>query len=376
MGTQGSAERSAPSVDPSPTPSSARGALSRLARPSRLPALSRIDFADLANRYGLLFALGLLIAVFSAILPTTFFTAINFQTILGSQAVLVVLTLGLLIPLTAGEFDLSIAGVLTLSTVLVGYLNVDYGWPIGLAVVTALCAGVFVALVNVFFVLVIGIESIVVTLGTGTLLVGASLGINNITIGGISQNLVNAARDELFGIQLVFYYGLALVVLIWYMFEYTPLGRYLYFVGAGREVARLSGIRVDAIRAGSLVASGFMGALAGVLLAGVLGASDPNVGGSYLLPAFAGAFLGATAIVPGRFNAWGSFVAVYFLVTGITGLELLGLSGWIEQVFYGGSLVLAVALARLAAKRRRAVDEESAATDVHGPDQSIGGIGG
>src|SRR5581483_6228395 len=116
----------------------------------------------------------------------------------------------------------------------------------------------------------------------------------------------------------------------------------------GRDVARLSGIRVDLIRGATLMFSAVLAALAGILLAGQLGSSDPNAANQYLLPAFAAAFLGATAITPGRFNAWGSFVAVYFLLTGITGLELLGLSGWIEQVFYGGSLAVAVTLSRLA----------------------------
>ncbi|HEY2055670.1 MAG TPA: ABC transporter permease, partial [Solirubrobacterales bacterium] len=94
-----------------------------------------------------------------------------------------------------------------------------------------------------------------------------------------------------------------------------------------------------------------LAAAAGVALAGVLGSSDSSVGGKYLLPAFAAAFLGSTAIRPGRFNPWGAFAAVYFLATGITGLQLEGLSGWIEQVFYGGSLVIAVVAARLAGRR-------------------------
>lgn len=316
--------------------------------PRRRPSL-----ADLGSRFGLLLAWAAVIVAFSIARPETFATAANFQTIFGSQAVLLVVTLGLLVALTAGEFDLSIAGVLNMSLVLVGYLNVVQGWPIALAVAVALGSGLIVGLVNAFFVLVIGIESIVVTLGTGTLLLGLSLGINNLSIGGISDGLVSIVREELFGIQLGFYYGLALTFLVWYVFRFTPLGRYVFFVGAGRDVARLAGIRVDMIRAGALMTSAFAAALGGVLLAGLLGASDPNAGSGYLLPAFAGAFLGSTAITPGRFNPWGSFIAVYFLVTGITGLQLMGLSGWIEQVFYGGSLVLAVTFSRLAARRQR-----------------------
>jgi ribose transport system permease protein len=319
-----------------------------------VPRRRERQIAHFASTYGLIVAWIVVIGIFSVLRPSTFFTIVNFQTIFDSQATLLLLTLALIIPLTAGEFDLSVPGVLGVSVVLVGYLNVIHGWPIGWAILAALLAGLGVALVNVFFILVVGVESIVVTLGMGTFLAGAAFGINNLAVGGISQSLVSAARYQILGIQLIFYYGLALTVIVWYVFTYTPLGRYLYFVGAGRDVARLSGVRVDMIRAGSLIAASLISAAAGVLLAGVLGSSDPNASSNYLLPAFAAAFLGATAITPGRFNAWGSFIAVYFLVTGITGLELLGLSGWIEQVFYGASLVAAVAFSTLAGRRRAA----------------------
>jgi ribose transport system permease protein len=316
------------------------------------------------STFGLVFAWVVVIAIFSALRPDTFFTTINFQTIFDSQAVLLILTIALILPLTAGEFDLSVAGVLGIALVLVGYLNVLHHWPIWAAVVVALLAGLTVGLINVFFILVVGVESIVVTLGMGTLLTGAAFGINNLAIGGVSHTLVNVVRTQVFGLQLIFFYGLALTVAVWYVFRFTPLGRYLYFVGAGRDVARLSGVRVDLIRAGSLIAASLLSAVAGVLLAGLLGAADPNASASYLLPAFAAAFLGATALTPGRFNAWGTFIAVYFLVTGITGLEIVGLSGWIEQVFYGASLVAAVTFSRLAG--RRAASRVATASEAAG----------
>jgi ribose transport system permease protein len=286
--------------------------------------------------------------------PDTFPTVANFQTIFSSQAVLLVLTLGLLPSLAAGEYDLSVAGMLGLSLVLVGYLNVIHGWPIGWSITMALAAGVLVGVVNLVFIIFLGINSLVVTLGTGTVLAGVALGINNLSYGGIPGGLVSSMRASLFGLQAAFYYALALTIALWYMFRFTPLGRYLYFVGAGRAVARLTGIRVNLIRGGSLVFASVIAAFAGVMLAGTDGGVDPTVGPTFLLPAFAGAFLGATTITPGRFNAWGTFIAVYFLVTGITGLELAGLSGWIEQVFYGGSLVVAVAISRLGSIRRGA----------------------
>ncbi len=310
-----------------------------------------VSKTDLLRRYGILPFWLAIIVVFSLLRPDTFFTFGNLQTILGSQAVLLIIALGLLIPLAAGEFDVSISGVAGLSLTLVGWLNVIHHVAIGWCVLIGLAAGLLVGAVNAFFVVVARVDSFIATLGSGTLLVGVSVGINSQSTGGISQGFVNLSHTNLLGIPLAFYFGLVLCVIVWYLFSQTPLGRYLYFVGAGREVAQLSGINVNRIRAGSFIASSFIAALGGVVLASWLGASDPNVASTYLLPAFAAAFLGSTAIVPGRFNAWGTFVSVYFLVTGITGLELVGLAGWIEQVFYGASLVLAVAIARLGERR-------------------------
>jgi ribose transport system permease protein len=312
---------------------------------------SRAPLARPRRRFGILLVWLAIIVVFSALRPATFATTGNLQTILGSQAVLLIIALGLIFPLAAGEFDVSVSGTAGLSLTLVGWLNVIHGVPIGWCVLVALASGLLVGAVNAFFVVAARVESFIATLGMGTALAGVSLGINSQSTGGISQGFVNLSHRTLLGVPLAFYFGLGLCVVVWYLFAHTPLGRYLYFVGAGREVAQLSGINVDRTRATTFLVSGFVAALAGVILASWLGASDPNVSSTYLLPAFAAAFLGSTAIVPGRFNAWGTFVAVYFLVTGITGLELLGLAGWIEQVFYGASLVLAVAIARLGERR-------------------------
>ena len=152
---------------------------------------------------------------------------------------------------------------------------------------------------------------------------------------------------RLFGIPYAFYYSLAAAVVMWYVFDYTPLGRRLLFVGRGREVARLNGIAVDRVRLGALITSAVMSAAAGILYAGVLGSADPYSGLNFLLPAFAAAFLGATTIQPGRFNPWGAVFAVYFLATGITGLSMLGIPLWVTNVFNGGALILAVTISQL-----------------------------
>lgn len=304
---------------------------------------------DWIEQLGLFIAWAATIAVFGALQPQTFLTWANFSTIFGSQAVLVVLTLGLIIPLTTGDYDLSIASVLTLSSMTVAVLNVNHGAPIAAAVAIALAVGIVTGLLNGFFILYFRIHSLIVTLGIGTFLHGITLWISDsMTLSGIDSGLVNAVIVwRLFGIPLEFYYAMLVCLVIWYVFSYTALGRRLLFVGRGRDVARLSGIHVDRVRWGALVTSGFLGSLAGVLYAGTTGAADPSSGMSFLLPAFAASFLGATSIVPGRFNPWGATVAVYFLVTGITGLSILGISTFVQDLFYGGALVIAVTLSQI-----------------------------
>jgi ribose transport system permease protein len=309
--------------------------------------------ADLLERYALLAVWGIVVAVFGSLRPDTFLTTANFSTIFGSQAILVVLTLALLPPLTAGDYDLSVAATLTLSCMTLAILNVNYGWSIGAAIALALAVGLAVGVLNGAIVVLLGIDSLIVTLGTSTFLSGVVLWISNSqTVSGVSQPLIDyVVVKKLLGVPLAFYYGIALGVLMFYVFEYMPVGRRLLFVGRGRSVARLSGIRVVRLRWGAFVVSGVISAFGGVIYAGTLGSADPTSGLSFLLPAFAAAFLGATTIMPGRFNPIGSIASVYFLVTGITGLQLLGVQTFVQQLFYGGALVLAVALSQLARRR-------------------------
>lgn len=326
---------------------------SRSERATGLP--SRWSPVELGERYGILVLWAVVIIVFSLLRPNTFATSSNFQTIFGTQAVQLVITLGLIVSLTAGEFDLSVASVMGFGATMVAFLNVNHHWALGPAIVATLVVGLIIGSINAFLVVRIGVSSLIVTLGMGTLLSGIGFGISgSVTIGGISQGLLSAMQDTVLGLPIAFFIGLFICFVLWYVLGYTPLGRHLLFVGEGREVARLAGLRVDWMRALALISTALICTIAGIMQAGVVGAADPGGGPPYLLPAFAGAFLGQTVINPGRFSPWGVFVATYFLVTGITGLQLLGGAGWVQDVFYGGALVIAVTLARLVARRRRA----------------------
>jgi ribose transport system permease protein len=309
---------------------------------------------DLGERLALPLAWVAIIIIFGAIKPSVFLTAANFETIFSSQAVLAVITLGLIVPLTAGDYDLSIASVTGMSAMIIAVLNVLHGWSVWQTVLVALAAGLLVGVVNGFVTVVFGIESLIVTLGMGTFVAGVTLWISNSnTVSGISQDLVNPIVVWRFlGIPVEFYYALAVALMLGYVMEFVPAGRRLLMVGRGREVARLSGMHVNRIRFLAFMCSGGIGAIGGILFAGTSGAADPSSATVLLLPAFAAAFLGATAISPGRFNVLGTLIAVYFLVTGITGLQLLGAQTYVQDLFYGGALVVAVVFSQAARRRR------------------------
>jgi|SRR5579883_2770223 ribose transport system permease protein len=298
-----------------------------------------------------------LVVVYGLVLPQSFLSWGNFSILFASYSPAAMLALAIIVPLTAGDYDLSVGATLTLASALIGVLNVWMHWPILAVLVVAVLTGVVVGLVNALFILFFRIPSLVVTLGTTSVMTGLAQWItNSSTIGGIDEGLVMAVvGGRLFGVPYAFYYALIAAVGMWYVFDYTPIGRRLLFVGRGREVARLNGISVDRVRLGALVTSGVLSALAGIMYAGVLGSADPYSGLNFLLPAFAAAFLGATTILPGRFNPWGVIAAVYFLATGITGLTMLGIPLWVTNVFNGGALILAVTVSQLT-RGREATD--------------------
>ncbi|MFT5046683.1 MAG: ribose transport system permease protein [Porticoccaceae bacterium] len=312
------------------------------------------NWKDWFERYGLLLAWGAMILVLGSVKPEQMFAWNSYASMFGSNAMIVALTLALLLPLTTGDYDLSVASVMGLSSMLIAVLNVKLGWSISAAILAALIAGGIVGAVNALFVLYFGIHSLIVTLGTGYFINGIILWISNsATIAGISMDLVQGViLTRVFGIPVGFYYALILAAIIWYVFQHTSLGRRLLFVGRGREVARLSGVNVNRMRTGSFIAAGVIAAFAGVLYTGMRGAADPSSSLAFLLPAFAAAFLGSTAIYPGRFNAPGAFIAVFFLSTGIMGLNFLGVDSFVQNLFYGGGLVIAVSISQLIRGRR------------------------
>lgn len=300
------------------------------------------------QRYALLIVVVLLIVIFTALRPATFFTVNDFTTILGSQAPAALLVLGVTVVLLVGEFDLSVASTMGLTASLVAALTTQQHVSALVACLIALACSLLVGLLNAFFVVKVGLNSFIVTLGVGTLVEGVGLGLVGATIiGGLPSSFTGAFQHQLGGIQLPFFYVLVVAALFYLVVGRMPLGRSLFFTGNAREAAALAGIRTDRLRAGSFIVSSLVAGAAGIVLVGQTGAASPTVTSPYLLPAYAAAFLGATAFTMGRFNIWGSLWAVVLLAIGTTGFELLGAQNWAIDLFDGGVLVIAIAAAKV-----------------------------
>jgi ribose transport system permease protein len=321
--------------------------------PARASTASGI-LRTIAAKYALIAVWAVMALYFYLQVPDTFGTSGTFSSIFGSQQVLVFLAMSALVTLVVGEFDLSVASMMGITATVIPVLAGMHGMNIVLACVIGVGAGVLAGAVNGFFVVVLDVSSFVVTLGMATLLTGVAQLVSGSTIVSVrSPNLAKLSIGEVLGMPVSFYYGIGLALGLAYLLAWTPVGRSMVFVGANREVARLAGIRVQRVRFGAFVGGGLLAGLAGMILVATVGGFDSSTSSSYLLPALAAVFLGTAVVQPGAFNPIGTIVAIYFLTTGIFGLQLLGYSGWIQNVFYGAGLVVAVALAKVVRDRSR-----------------------
>jgi ribose transport system permease protein len=304
------------------------------------------------SRYALVGILLLLVAACLVLIPE-FRSWRLVGSMVNTQSIILLLALVATIVLRTGDFDLSIPQVMIGSALIVAVLSRE-GVPPLAAVGVAVALGAVVGLINGYLVVVIGVDSFVTTLGTSTALGGFAYLISGSRIvPGVPDVFIDAARSTVAGLPLITWYAWILVLVLWFVYQKTPIGRYLLFIGGNRNASRLAGLRVTPIRLVAYLVSGVLAAVIGVVYAGYLGAVDPSVGGQYMLQPLAAVFLGATAITVGRFNPLGTMVALYLLTVGITGLQLMGAQTWVTNMFYGSALVIAVTAAKIAERRAR-----------------------
>lgn len=312
------------------------------------------------ERYALLVLFIAMLAFFSLWSQTadTFPTAANIKNVLGNQAVIGILSVAIVIPLVCGEFDFSVGPIAGVAQALTAGLMSRAGAPLVVAIAVAVLVGIVIGLSNGNTVARIGVNSLIVTLGVSAVLLGVvqwyTKGQSIIT--GISPTLVGLGSGEWLGIPRTVYFLAVVALGVHYLLEHTPYGRYLHSIGSNAEAARLVGLPVERLVLIAFVLSGALAAIAGVLLVARNGSGNPQVGTvSDTLQALSAAYLGATAIKPGRFNVGGTLVAILFLAFSVTGLSLAGVANWINDVFNGAALFVAVIVSTIIGRRRAGI---------------------
>lgn len=309
----------------------------------KLVEKKKFSISDIIQKYAVIIVWAILFLVFSIMMPNTFCTWMNIRTMLGSQAVLVICAMAVLVPIIAGDFDMSVAANVTLVNIVVAKLNVTMGMNIWLCILTGLIIGAFVGALNGLIITKFQIDPFIVTMGMQTLIAGICLMISQTSITGVSQGLKDYVYvKRILTISPSFFYALIICLILAYVFEKTAVGKRVLIVGRSSQVAQLSGIDVNKTRFCCFVTSGIISAIAGIIYTGILGGGNPTAGLSYMLPAFAAVYLGSTCLKPGRFNAFGTIIAVYFLTTGTNGLSMQGIQSYIQNIFYGAALIIAV----------------------------------
>jgi ribose transport system permease protein len=294
----------------------------------------------------------LLVIGFSLIEPTTFATWRNFQTIFTVQSVGYCVAIAALMPLIIGEFDLSLGFLLGFAAIIGGRLGADHWGLIG-TVVGVLLVGMLIGLVNGILSVTFGISSFISTLAMGIVLSGLSEGISGgqTLFQGVPASLLSFGQATFLGLVIPFWIVIGLILVFYYLLEWTPFGRQLYAIGGSTAIARLAGIRTNQLKIISFIISGLLASIGGLFSLAQTGSANPSFGSSTLLPAYAAVFLGVTAFRRGTYNILGTAVAVLLVAVGVSGLELLGAPVWIEPIFDGVVLIVAVLTSRAEVRR-------------------------
>jgi len=323
-------------------------------RPSKTqvgPTWARVPWRQVAEQYSVPLALVALLLCFSILMPGIFFTGANLSTIMSTQAIMLMLALAVTVPLRTHNFDLSAASTMVLTSAIAATGAVN-GWGVWNSLLAGLGAALLVGCLNGVLVIWLEVDSFIATLAVGSVLTGITYGLTNTTVISIGSNELTRLFDaQLLGLPLAVWLSWILAVTLWVVFEFTPYGRLLLFVGGNREAARLAGVPVRGLAFSTYVVVGALAGVAGAALLGTWAAVDPSVAPSFLLLPYAAAFLGAATIQVGRFNALGTVAALYLLAVGGNGLQLMGADPWAAQVFNGATLLGAVVFAQLVRKR-------------------------
>lgn len=318
-------------------------------------ASRRTPVAEWGERLGLPILLALIVVFFSVFPASSraFFSVANLTIVLANQSVIMLVAIALMFPLIAGHFDFSVGAMTVLAAVVCAGSNVKLGLPLAVSILLAIAVALIVGLLNGVLVARFGLNSFVSTLGAATLIGGLiQWYTGGQAIVGIDPTLLQFGSRQWFGVPRVVFVVVIVGAAAWYILGHTPFGRALYAIGSNARSADLVGLPRTRYTLFAFAMSGLLAGIAGVVLTARTGGANPDAGTYLIFPALAAVFLGATAIIPGRFNIIGTVVGVLFVAVSVSGLTLAGAQNWVDAVFNGAALIIAVFVSSFLRKRR------------------------
>jgi ribose transport system permease protein len=293
---------------------------------------------------GPLIGLVLLCVIFS-LTSNVFLTWRNALNVIDQITVLGILAIGMTAVIVIGGIDLSVGSILAFSMMMMGWLYQSVGVPLGLAIVAGLLVGTACGLVNGLLITRAKLPPFIATLTMMS--VGRGLA-NIITEGrqivGYPDWFTNLSTVRHFGfLSVTVAIFIVLSIISWAVLRYTTIGRSLYAIGGSPEVARLAGIRVRKLTMSVYALSGLLAGLASVALACRLNSSQPSAGTGYELDTIAAVVIGGASLNGGVGGIRGTVVGVLIIGVLRNGLNLSGVSPFVQQIVIGIVIALAVA---------------------------------
>ncbi|MBD8186109.1 ABC transporter permease [Pseudomonas viridiflava] len=314
--------------------------------------LTRLALRLPQNVGGPLIGLALLILAFS-FTSEYFFSVRNALNILDQVTVLGILAIGMTAVIVIGGIDLSVGSVLAFSMMLLGWLYQDVGVPMGFAIPLAILGGMVCGLISGTLIAKARLPAFIATLTMMSVARGmANILTDGRQIVGFPDWFTSLATQRHFGfLSATVALFLVMLAVAWVYLRFRAGGRSLYAIGGSAEVARLSGIKVKKITLWIYALSGALAGLAAVAMAARLDSSQPSAGLTLELDAIAAVVIGGASLSGGVGSIGGTLVGVLIIGVLRNGLNLLGVSPFVQQVVIGVVIALAVTLDTL---RRRA----------------------
>ncbi len=301
-------------------------------------------FLRIQRAQGASAVLGIVLLFVLLTIASPYFLSIsNLVGILVQMSVVALLAGGVTLVILTGGIDLSIAANLALVGTTVGVLTVKLGIPAGLAMLAGVAIGACVGLFNGALVAKVGLPSFIVTLGGLTLWRGLAYQVTNgFDISGMVGPVAFLGRGQIAYVPMPIFVMFAFFIVGSLMLRHTKLGRYIYALGSNEEGARRAGINVTLYKLLVYVVCGGAAGLAGIVLIGRLDSSGGKIGTNFELDAIAAVILGGTSLFGGRGNIWGSLLGALLMAMIRNGMNLLGISPFIQMITLGVVIIGAV----------------------------------